>query len=1043
MGTDSKKLPMFFRGILQKKKTRASAALGGVFVGMLIFSIIPFFAQGEQGAGDGQLDLTEEYYQTCRYLDDLAREEGSVRIGGIAYNALLESVSQHDPRTFPCGVVKLKDGQIVGYSWVQSPIHTGWICWGKTCTGDDFTEHQKNKNGMSDQQIRDWKARCGVWRAQIADKEKRNESDEELRTLLKQFADDRCTWGDLNWGDNVDPSDPKRFDDDLKTLHHREPDASGSWFNDRCAVTEAAKKQEAGAWKTPDGSPYEGGQAWVDEKNLNGKNEGITTDEPFGKPKVYGCAMFLAKKYDGHRLIRLHGTIPLAGNRPWQQPTYDADRKEFSGWAYNNTFWWIGFSGKTRYDTYLRPPCRSGTQVCVKKGISAAEKQNLDNYQCLQTCSDGGTDPMGDPIFEPLADSCKANYTPLFGSGWFGWCRGGTSCVNNSGAAQNSSLDLNVNYCSAKGSNEPIPYIPLLSEGRSCEPFCDEDVADIGSGNEQSLWRTAYVGAQVKVVGGSAAATRGGSKTGIDQEKGFQDYLIMTARHGEDEDAPSDARRRFPFTEGEGNTETYLKRIPDGGVADPVAFKNKLGTLDVRALTDTTPVKTVEVKTKTSIGDITYNREVNTYGLAVKKFSSDSQTVEEKLFNHLTSRIDDSVQETVFYTDENVAIGKTLSVASEEPVSWQISNAPKGYSGARTVVIRGDVEIRAPLFYEPIYGGVEDFKQIASVAFIVLKRPDGTGGNITFYDCIPPYGTNARPSDPYFTQADGLYFAEGAIRSGRGKGSPGRQGCGAEFEKIVIGDSANPDTGFLPRLTEKWDEAYANESSALFIDAAGDDECSLASDRQECEGAITLWNEAKDFAVPTRPGHKTVTVSSGGQQKNLYDAFCKDPRDQNGETSYANAAPPYRLSDWGGGSAADFDTYWRTRRPEWERWYACNRFVMQKQQAARERISAAYRTCAANSATKQQCEDAQEEIDSIGRLDLFARAYLDYYGTEKFSTHDLPLKNNGSMIAQEFKFERTFLGFDQGSETVENTGRHIVNPPPGLADIARRLPRFQ
>lgn len=53
-----------------------------------------------------------------------------------------------------------------------------------------------------------------------------------------------------------------------------------------------------------------------------------------------------------------------------------------------------------------------------------------------------------------------------------------------------------------------------------------------------------------------------------------------------------------------------------------------------------------------------------------------------------------------------------------------------------------------------------------------------------------------------------------------------------------------------------------------------------------------------------------------------------------------------------------------------------------------------------------------------------------------------PLTVLGVMVAKVFHFERQFQSLEQGAEQVIYDGRAVANPPPGIADFAKALPRF-
>lgn len=54
--------------------------------------------------------------------------------------------------------------------------------------------------------------------------------------------------------------------------------------------------------------------------------------------------------------------------------------------------------------------------------------------------------------------------------------------------------------------------------------------------------------------------------------------------------------------------------------------------------------------------------------------------------------------------------------------------------------------------------------------------------------------------------------------------------------------------------------------------------------------------------------------------------------------------------------------------------------------------------------------------------------------------YDLPLEIRGVVVAKKMLLQRVYRGVNRGSETIVNTGRALVNPPPGIAEFARALP---
>jgi hypothetical protein len=65
------------------------------------------------------------------------------------------------------------------------------------------------------------------------------------------------------------------------------------------------------------------------------------------------------------------------------------------------------------------------------------------------------------------------------------------------------------------------------------------------------------------------------------------------------------------------------------------------------------------------------------------------------------------------------------------------------------------------------------------------------------------------------------------------------------------------------------------------------------------------------------------------------------------------------------------------------------------------------------------------------------------FGSGTSGGQDVPLTVYGPVVAKAFDFERTFAGPLQGSEQILYDARSLLNPPPGLGDVTKALPRFE
>lgn len=75
-------------------------------------------------------------------------------------------------------------------------------------------------------------------------------------------------------------------------------------------------------------------------------------------------------------------------------------------------------------------------------------------------------------------------------------------------------------------------------------------------------------------------------------------------------------------------------------------------------------------------------------------------------------------------------------------------------------------------------------------------------------------------------------------------------------------------------------------------------------------------------------------------------------------------------------------------------------------------------------------EDGNESVQLVDEEDEEARQLFT----------EMPLEIRGVVVARNILFDRVYRGVNRGSETIVNTGRMLVNPPPGIAEFVRSLP---
>ena len=127
--------------------------------------------------------------------------------------------------------------------------------------------------------------------------------------------------------------------------------------------------------------------------------------------------------------------------------------------------------------------------------------------------------------------------------------------------------------------------------------------------------------------------------------------------------------------------------------------------------------------------------------------------------SQLSANRTNGLNNTIYYSNGDLTIND-----NNVPYFYNASSA----SGAGTIVVKGTLRISKSLIYDS--SPVTDIKKLASVAWVVLKKNDGTGGNVTFDDCIPvPSGGNLYNA----AEVSGTFYAEGAISTGTGSGCGG------------------------------------------------------------------------------------------------------------------------------------------------------------------------------------------------------------------------------------------------------------------------------
>lgn len=280
----------------------------------------------------------------------------------------------------------------------------------------------------------------------------------------------------------------------------------------------------------------------------------------------------------------------------------------------------------------------------------------------------------------------------------------------------------------------------------------------------KSPWRTQYVGPRIDTSGGTAFARKGfdlsdidfadeaftgefGEKTNPQKGKIDGSTRLEKIRRDKKKKAPG---RKPPQVDPDRDPREGALRVefPAPSIKDKNTLISALGALHTLALT------TLSAR----------EGEKNKYGYEVVRF--DQNYFQTSVFNRLKGKIH-------LYKPAASGPGKELKIGSQtDRAPHTIMNSlSASESGAGTVVAYGaNIHIYAPVRYDETALSAPPLTRLASVAWIALKDEKGNGGDIIIDDCIPPF---LRPDNKgYFTSVpvDGLFFAQGTIKTGNGDG---------------------------------------------------------------------------------------------------------------------------------------------------------------------------------------------------------------------------------------------------------------------------------
>ncbi|MDO8571099.1 MAG: hypothetical protein Q7R79_00280, partial [bacterium] len=301
---------------------------------------------------------------------------------------------------------------------------------------------------------------------------------------------------------------------------------------------------------------------------------------------------------------------------------------------------------------------------------------------------------------------------------------------------------------------------------------CNTNITKISFSDNQSKWKTYYIGPGTRVKVGSAYSGVGFSGKSVLSEV---DYLIFTNNTTNENHVKnwSSLLKTAPgaittkptggtsFSPTLRSTPLQLKTAPpktekgEVKIKLPTAPPPKSGQQTQQKALIRSRVGSINIKALTTLPNAPGGK--NQYGYKVVPINNSN--VKEKLCLNNNENCD--LNGRVFISDGDLALDETTIGRF-----LQFSNKPlaksKEFSNG-TVIVKGDLQIKIPLYYEK--SSIAAFKNLASISWIVLKREDGSGGNVIIDDCLHDVRDNFK------TRANivGVFLAEGKIITGTGR----------------------------------------------------------------------------------------------------------------------------------------------------------------------------------------------------------------------------------------------------------------------------------
>ncbi len=337
--------------------------------------------------------------------------------------------------------------------------------------------------------------------------------------------------------------------------------------------------------------------------------------------------------------------------------------------------------------------------------------------------------------------------------------------------------------------------------GKSCT------IISYDEGTKRSKWNSSFIGVWVQALGGNLFAKKGFS--GVSPPPGEKNtpYLIVTGQYTENgapksgavtswEGACDDKKGGTCSNVGRESTSTKSPAEQRIGALSNLSFptnpatpsmasrsfikRNVLGTINTEALFPAS-------------GEL--GEKKNKFGNLIKPITTSPKPEEDiwGIMSDPASVVTSALPlgGKIYYYEGDLVIG-----SDTDRVERVIMPALGDDSGAGTVVVRGNLVIKRPLVYGR--AGVMNFKQLASISWIVLKRKSPAssipsnkpadvsddswkaGGNIIVDNCLPSQNDSIRDDiakGQQLARIVGTFFAENLFATGTGRGGEGAGEC--------------------------------------------------------------------------------------------------------------------------------------------------------------------------------------------------------------------------------------------------------------------------